>query len=161
MGVKERKKKMVVKTELCAFSEYRVYPGHGLKFVKINSTPVQLAGSKEKGLLNNKKKPAKLVWTQGWRRLHKKGKTEEGSRRRTRKTTKVQRAIVGASLEEIKAKRNQKPEKRDAIKEAALKEIKARKKAAQAQKKAVSGPTGGRAAPKQGSNKNARGGSKR
>jgi len=152
---------MVVKTELCAFSEYRVYPGHGLRFIRLNGTPVTLAGSKEKGLLNDKKKPAKLVWTQGWRRLHKKGKTEEGSRRRTRKTTKVQRAIVGASLDEIKAKRNQKPEKRDAIKEAALKEIKERKKAAQAQKKSVQGPTGGRAAPKRGVNKNATGGSKR
>jgi hypothetical protein len=29
------------------------------------------------GLLNQRKKPAKLHWTQGWRRLNKKGKTEE------------------------------------------------------------------------------------
>ena len=26
---------MVVKTELCAFSEYRIYPGHGIKFIKV------------------------------------------------------------------------------------------------------------------------------
>jgi len=28
-------RKMVVKTELCAFSEYRIYPGHGIKFIKV------------------------------------------------------------------------------------------------------------------------------
>merc|ERR1711976_969332 len=102
MGVKERKKKMVVKTVLCFFSEYRVYPGHGLTFIKINGTPVQLAGSKEKGLLNDRKKPAKLVWTQSWRRLHKKGKSEEGSRRRTRKTTKVQLLLLALLLKRSK-----------------------------------------------------------
>ena len=26
---------MVVKTELCAFSEYRIYPGHGIRFIKV------------------------------------------------------------------------------------------------------------------------------
>ena len=26
---------MVVKTEHCAFSEYRIYPGHGIKFIKV------------------------------------------------------------------------------------------------------------------------------
>ena len=26
---------MVVKTELCAFSENRIYPGHGIKFIKV------------------------------------------------------------------------------------------------------------------------------
>lgn len=39
----------------------------------------------------------------------------------TRKTTKLNRAIVGASLEEIKKKRSQKPEVRSAQREAAAK----------------------------------------
>lgn len=38
-----------------------------------------------------------------------------------RKTTKINRAIVGASLEEIKKKRSQKPEVRSAQREAAAK----------------------------------------
>ncbi|CAM9813324.1 unnamed protein product, partial [Ectocarpus fasciculatus] len=69
-----------------------------------------------------------------WRRLNKKIKVEEVSRRRTRKTTKLNRAIVGASLEEIKKKRSQKPEVRSAQREAAAKEVKARKAANKAAK---------------------------
>ncbi len=45
-------------------------------------------------------------------------KTQKNS---TRKTTKLNRAIVGASLEEIKKKRSQKPEVRNAQREAAAK----------------------------------------
>ncbi|CAN0399781.1 unnamed protein product, partial [Discosporangium mesarthrocarpum] len=56
-----------------------------------------------------------------WRRLNKKIKVDEVARRRTRKTTKLNRAIVGATLEEIKKKRQQKPEVRSAQREAALK----------------------------------------
>ena len=45
------------------------------------------------------------------------------------------KAVVGASLELIKAKRNQKPEVRAAAREAALREVKERAKAKQAAKK--------------------------
>ena len=41
------------------------------------------------------------MWTQAWRRLNKKGKDEGISRKRVRKVAKVQRAIVGASLEDV------------------------------------------------------------
>eukprot|EP00981_Chlorochromonas_danica_P005211 scaffold1046_cov162-Ochromonas_danica.AAC.41 len=67
---------MVVKTELCAFSEYRIYPGHGQRFIRKDGQPVTLSTSKCKRLLLNRKKPAKLMWTQAWRRLNKKGKDE-------------------------------------------------------------------------------------
>ncbi|CAM9141563.1 unnamed protein product [Phaeothamnion confervicola] len=132
---------MVIKTDTCAFSEYRIYPGHGMRFVRRDGQALILSSSKVKSLLMQRKKPAKLMWTQAWRRLNKKIKTEEVTRRRTRKTTKMQRAVVGASLEEIKKKRAQKPEFRSAQREAALKEIKATKKAAAAKK--PSGPASG------------------
>lgn len=60
-----------------------------------------LSSSKCKGLLNNRKKPAKLMWTQAWRRLHKKGKDEGVARKKARRVVKAARAIVGASLEEV------------------------------------------------------------
>ncbi len=41
------------------------------------------------------------MWTQAWRRLNKKGKDDGISRKRVRKVAKVQRAIVGASLEDV------------------------------------------------------------
>merc|ERR1719213_649304 len=68
--------------------------------------------------------------------MHKKGTLEDTSKKKARKVTKTaQKAVVGASLEVIKAKRNQKPEVRAAAREAALREVKERAKAKQAAKK--------------------------
>lgn len=55
-----------------------------------------------------------------FRRKHKKGQEEEAAKRRTRRTQKFQRAIVGASLNDIMAKRNQRPEVRKAQREQAI-----------------------------------------
>merc|ERR1719503_301220 len=80
--------------------------------------------------------PRKLAWTQLYRRMHKKGTLEESARKKARKVNKgATKAVVGASLELIKAKRNQKPEVRAAAREAALREVKERAKAKQAAKK--------------------------
>jgi large subunit ribosomal protein L24e len=49
------------------------------------------------------------------------------AKKRTRRVVKIQRAIVGMNLDEIKKKRNQKPEVRKAARDLALQEIKARK----------------------------------
>lgn len=76
-----------------------------------------------------RKKAAKLVWTQAWRRLHKKGITETTTKKKRTRTGKVQRAVVGASLDDIRKKATQKSEVRTAQREAALKELKARKAA--------------------------------
>jgi len=81
-----------------------------------------------------KRNPRKLDWTQVYRRLHKKGTLEEVQKRRVRRTVKVQRAIEGADLAAIKAKRNQKPEARQAARESALREVKEQKRKAQAAK---------------------------
>ncbi|KAJ1497596.1 60S ribosomal protein L24 [Coelomomyces lativittatus] len=53
--------------------------------------------------------------------MHKKGITEESSRRRARRTVKTQRSIVGASLDVIRAKRNQTEEVRQKVREEAIK----------------------------------------
>jgi len=46
------------------------------------------------------------MWTQAWRRMNKKGKDENlGGRKRARRTIKVLRAVVGATVEELKSKR--------------------------------------------------------
>ncbi|CAG8434426.1 1413_t:CDS:2 [Scutellospora calospora] len=68
--------------------------------------------------------------------MHKKGITEEIAKKRTRRTVKHQRAVVGASWEVIKAKRNQKPELREAARAAALREAKEKKKQEQSKRKA-------------------------
>jgi len=117
-----------MKTGICQFSGFKIYPGHGMKYVRIDSKSFTFVDNKCERYFLMKRNPRKIRWTQLYRRLHKKGATEETARKRTRKTQKLQRAIVGASLQEIKQKRNQKPEVRAASREAALKEIKERKK---------------------------------
>lgn len=82
---------------------------------------------------------------------HKTGQSEEIQKKRTRRAVKFQRAITGASLADIMAKRNQKPEVRKAQREQAIRAAKEAKKAKQASKKtamaAAKAPT--KAAPKQ------------
>jgi large subunit ribosomal protein L24e len=112
---------------LCALSEYRIYPGNGKLLIRRDGKPLWLGSSKAQSLTLQRKKAAKLVWTQAWRRLHKKGLNEQATKKRSRRAGKVQRAVVGATLEDIKKKSAQKTVLRDAQKEAALKELKDRK----------------------------------
>ena len=62
--------------ELCAMSEYRIWPGTGKLMIRRDGKPIFLGSSKAQSLTLQRKKPAKLVWTQAWRRLHKKGLSE-------------------------------------------------------------------------------------
>jgi len=125
---------MVVKTELCNFSGFRIYPGHGRRYIRGDSKPFWFISGKSHADFQMKRNPRKLDWTQVYRRLHKKGTLEEVQKRRVRRTVKVQRAIEGADLAAIKAKRNQKPEARQAARESALREVKEQKRKAQAAK---------------------------
>lgn len=68
-----------------------------------------------------KRNPRKVKWTVLYRRKHKKGIEEEATRKRTRRTVKHTRAIVGATMADIMAKRNMKPEVRKAQREQAIK----------------------------------------
>eukprot|EP00440_Ansanella_granifera_P010223 gb/GFBE01011090.1/.p1 GENE.gb/GFBE01011090.1/~~gb/GFBE01011090.1/.p1 ORF type:complete len:158 (+),score=75.45 gb/GFBE01011090.1/:1-474(+) len=125
---------MVIKTDLCNYTEYRIFPGHGQKFIAKDAKVHFFISAKADALFHQRIKPVKLRWTQAWRRMNKKGKVEEGAKKKTRKAQKFQKAIVGMSLDDLKKKKAQKPELRQA-REAAAKEAKAR----QAQKKPAAG----------------------
>merc|ERR1739844_54044 len=135
MGRKKKDKRMVVKTELCNFSGYRIYPGHGRRYIRGDSKPFWFSDHRCHNDFMMKRNPRKLSWTQLYRRLHKKGTLEEVQKRRARRTVKAARPIEGADLAYIRAKRNQKPEVRQAAREAALREIKEQKRKKQAEKK--------------------------
>lgn len=77
-----------------------MYPGKGRRFVTKSGQLIVLAGSKVRGLRQSGKKPAKLVWTQAWRRMHKKLNVEQAGRRRARKVVKttVVRNTVGMDV---------------------------------------------------------------
>jgi large subunit ribosomal protein L24e len=129
---------MVIKTETCEFSEYKIYPGKGHKFVSKDGKTHIFINKKSRHLFLRKVKAQKIRWTTAWRRLNKKIKTEELGKKKKRRVVRVQKAIVGISLEDIKRKRTEKPELRAAQKEQALREIKERRtKELEAKKKAL------------------------
>jgi large subunit ribosomal protein L24e len=96
---------MVIKTEVCAFSEDRIYPGHGSRLIRRDGQIVIFSSSKTCRLFLLKKRPAKLTWTTAWRRINKKISTLESSgRRRARRARAVPRGFVGASVADLRTK---------------------------------------------------------
>ncbi|XP_002732640.1 large ribosomal subunit protein eL24-like [Saccoglossus kowalevskii] len=109
-----------MKVELCFFSGYKIYPGHGKKYARIDGKVFQFINGKSEASFKMRRNPRKINWTVLYRRKHKKGKQEEVTKKRSRKTTKFQRAITGATMDEILARRNQKPEVRKAQRDQAI-----------------------------------------
>lgn len=70
--------------------------------------------------------------------MHKKGITEEVAKKRSRKTVKHQRGIVGADLAAIAARRNQSATVRTEARQAAIAKAKAEKKEKEVKKVKVS-----------------------
>merc|ERR1711937_675003 len=128
---------MVIKTDPCAFSEIKIYPGRGSRFAGKDGKIHFFISSKARTLFHQKIKPVKLTWTQASRRYNKKIKVEDIQKKRTRKTTRVQKAIVGMSLDEIKRKRAEDDATRDKALDATKKELKARNVKKMQEKKAA------------------------
>ena len=131
-----------MRTELCSFSGFKIYPGRGKLFVRGDSKSFRFINGKAESYFLQRLKPSKLDWTVIFRRFRKKGMAEEVSRKKVRKVTKVQRAVVGADLDLIKAKRNMKPEVRAAQREQLIKTLKEKKKGDQEKKKAEKAKVG-------------------
>jgi large subunit ribosomal protein L24e len=125
-----------MKVELDNFSSGKIYPGRGRTFVRGDSKTFRFNTSKSESLFLQRKNPRKISWTILYRRMHKKGITEEVAKKRTRRTVKHQRAIVGASLDVIKERRAIRPEARQAARAEAIKAGKEKKKNDEAKKKA-------------------------
>ena len=139
---------MVIKTELCAFSEMKVYPGHGRRFVTRSGQLVVLGGSKVDSMYHQRKKNAKLMWTQTWRRMHKKVNVDNVAKRRARRVVKVMRAPAGISAADFEArvKKAAAPAaprapgaKSEVLLQASVKEAKEKKKAMIAARKKAAG----------------------
>eukprot|EP00033_Pygsuia_biforma_P000044 GCRY01000059.1.p1 GENE.GCRY01000059.1~~GCRY01000059.1.p1 ORF type:complete len:167 (+),score=36.97 GCRY01000059.1:39-503(+) len=143
-----------MKVETCMFSGLKIYPGKGKQYTRADGRTAILLSAKTEAAFKARRNPRKTAWTVVFRRLRRKGTTEEIQKKRTRRVQKFQRGIIGADLEALKAKKNQQTEVRAAQRDAALREAKEKKRAAQAAKKSKkpaqptqkSAPT---AAPKQ------------
>ena len=137
---------MVIKCDICIYTELKIWPGHGKRCVQKGKLVAYL-NRKAWSLNEQKIKAQRLTWTQAWRRKHKKGKVETAAKKKVRRTGKGYKAIQGISMEEIRKRRAQKPEMRAKEREAALREIKERKKKTQEAKQKAAAPKGGASKP--------------
>lgn len=124
-----------MKVEIDSFSGSKIYPGRGTLFVRGDSKVFRFQSSKSASLFKQRKNPRRISWTVLYRRQHKKGISEDTSKKRSRKTIKHQRAIVGASLELIKQRRSLKPQEKKASRDAKVAKDKDAKKKAKAARK--------------------------
>jgi len=129
-----------MKVEIDSFSGFRIYPSKGRLFVRGDSKVFRFSTSKTESLFLQRKNPRKIAWTVVYRRMHKKGITEEVAKKRSRKTVKHQRGIVGADLAAIAARRNQTAQARAAQRTSAIQKAKAEKKAKEEKKDKTKAP---------------------
>ncbi len=80
---------MVIKTETCSFSEYRIYPGRGQKSVTKDGKVSLFLTKKNAKFASLKIKAQVITWTTAWRRMNKKIKTDEISKKRRKRQIKV------------------------------------------------------------------------
>ena len=93
---------MVIKYLTCEFSDYKIAPGHGLRYAEVNGKTHMFINKKDHRLFKNGKKPLTIRWSLKWRTSHKKGKVEEAKKKVIKQKKERQvKAIVGLSLEEI------------------------------------------------------------
>ena len=124
-----------MRTETCIFSGFKIYPGHGKCHIKADGKVLTFISRKaEFAHLKRRKNPRMTRWTFLYRVKNKKGTQDVSVKKRTRRTHKYQKAVVGASLTEIINKRNQKPEVRKAQREEAVRAAKEKARALKAKK---------------------------
>merc|ERR1739848_529711 len=91
---------MVVKTELCNYSCFRIYPGHGKKFVRGDQKMSTFITAKSEACFKMKRRNLTTKWTVQYRRINKKGTMEESEKRRkAKKVTRSTREISGISAD--------------------------------------------------------------
>ena len=135
---------MVTKTERCSYTEYKIVPGRGTRHIAKDGRLHYFISTKARSLFHQKIKPVKITWTQAWRAYNKKIKVDDIQKKRYRKTTRIQKAVVGMSIEDIRRRKAESREDRDKAADVAAKEIKERKaKTMQAKKADKSKAKGG------------------
>ena len=117
---------MVINTGTCGYTEYKVYPGRGERFVTKDGKLHLFISKKASQLYKRRIKAVKLTWSQAWRRFNSKGKVETGIKKRAKKRVKVQKAIVGMNIDIINRKKN--AGEKEKVHEQGAKEIKERQR---------------------------------
>merc|ERR1711963_1064268 len=75
-----------MRIDLCSYSGYKIYPGHGKRMVRVNGRVYNFLSHKCERSHLMKRNPREINWTVLYRRKHKKGQQEETVKKRTRHT---------------------------------------------------------------------------
>lgn len=118
---------MVTNTDICSYTEYKIYPGIGRRFIARDGRLHFFVSNKARQMYHQKIRAVKLTWTTAWRKFNKKGRTDENTKKRTRKTVRVQKSIVGMNIADIKRMKDESRTERDQKHDTAMAEVKARK----------------------------------
>merc|ERR1712094_136797 len=98
---------MVVKTEICNYSGFRIYPGHGKKVVRSDQKMFTFITAKTERCFKMKRRNLTTKWTVQYRRINKKDTLEEAEKKRRAKKSVVRtREIVGLTAELMEKKKN-------------------------------------------------------
>lgn len=95
--------------------------------IRADSKHFRLLNGKCEAHFMKKKNPREFRWTGFFRRLHKKGITEETVKKHRTRIVKVPRSIIGTTWEQIVAKRDQPESVRKAAREATEASLKKKK----------------------------------
>uniref|UniRef100_A0A0N5A7X9 Large ribosomal subunit protein eL24 n=1 Tax=Syphacia muris TaxID=451379 RepID=A0A0N5A7X9_9BILA len=129
-----------MKTETCCYSGYKIHPGHGKRLVRADGKIQIFLSKKCQRSYALKRNPRDIPWTVLYRRKHKKGVhgEENTQKKRTKRVVQVaSRGIGNLTVEALMAKRNQKPEFREAQRQEAIKAAKLASRQAKAERKAA------------------------
>ena len=67
---------VAMKVELCSFSGYKIYPGHGRRYARTDGKVFQFLNAKCESAFLSKRNPRQVNWTVLYQRKHKKGQSE-------------------------------------------------------------------------------------
>merc|ERR1712014_51286 len=84
---------MVVKTDVCHYSELKIYPGHGTKIITREGKIHIYLHKKARHQAQKKIKVQQIKWTTAWRRHNKKIKATDLTKKKRRRAKKVVREI--------------------------------------------------------------------
>merc|ERR1719509_431795 len=120
-----------MKIDLCCFSGYKIYPGHGRTLIKGDGKSYKFASSRAHKAHLLKRNPRNISWTVLYRRKHKKGLEEDVTKKPEVRKAQREQAVRAA-----------KDTKKQAVKKPAAPKDKAAQKAQKATKnvKGAGGP---------------------
>merc|ERR1712072_324154 len=96
-----RAEKMVIKTETCSYSGFKIWPGRGKILVRQDQKMFRFVTGKTESCHLMKRRNLTTRWTVHYRRINKKGISAEEAtkRRKNKKSSAIRRDISGLPME--------------------------------------------------------------